>query len=702
MKKICAWVWVAVFFLAGGCTALRPAGPKSDAVAQAGARTEAVRQTSTPDVAPRPLQETMTVQPVAEGTLLEFPAPAPSEVFVDYDMARRFVVRFTPAVPEFIPAAPAGVVQRVDLDAREGKIAAVAVELSAPVRYLLSREGARARLLLAPAEAGRETTPSSASAKPVVVDAVEFAASEREFSVLLSSSEPLRVLPGPKGDAFTVVLPGAQFSPAAAKVYRVEGSQPIERVQALNGGSDAQLVFTGITRPAFTVAREGGVTRLRLAVERGVSSPANMTQKKVSSAAQAAPASQDPGTIFPGMKKEYHGAPVTLDLQEAKVEHVLRLLSEIAGYNLILDEGVSGTVSLKLVDIPWDQALDLILLQKNLGMVQQGNLLRVATMEQLRRENEELQRAREAEARAKESLENVLPTRAEFIQINYSTAAEFEQKVRELLSPRGKASADSRTNTLIVTDIEPVLQRVQSYIAKLDRPERQVLIEARLVYATDDFQRDIGIKWGATMQDESKRDDEQYQWDTSASGFNAPFGTTGLGLAGNIGKILGKDLWSLDASLRLGETKNLVKTVSSPRIVTLNNNRAEIKQGIKLATSGESQSGGTTTEYTDAVLKISVQPQITPDNKLILDVEISDDSPTATGRDIETKSARTKMIVGDRETIVIGGVLKASDRSATEKIPGLGDVPLLGRLFRQDETASSKQELLIFLHPRIL
>jgi type IV pilus assembly protein PilQ len=391
-----------------------------------------------------------------------------------------------------------------------------------------------------------------------------------------------------------------------------------------------------------------------------------------------------------------------LDLQEAKVEHVLRLLSEIAGYNLILDEGVSGTVSLKLVDIPWDQALDLILLQKNLGMVKQGNLLRIATLEQLRRENEELQRAREAEARAKESLENVLPTRTEFIQINYSTAAEFESKVRELLSPRGKISADSRTNTLIVTDIDPVLQKVQSYIAKLDRPERQVLIEARLVYATDDFQRDIGIKWGATMQDESARDDEQYEWDASASGFNAPFGSTGLGLAGNIGKILGKDLWSLDASLRLGETKNLVKTVSSPRIVTLNNNRAEIKQGIKLATNAESESGGTTTEYTDAVLKISVQPQITPDNKLILDVEISDDSPTATGRDIETKSARTKMIVGDRETIVIGGVLKASDRSATEKIPGLGDVPVLGRLFRQDETASSKQELLIFLHPRIL
>lgn len=701
MQKICAWILVAAFILTSGCTAHRPVGPKSAVETLAAGSTPSGSQNST-EVASRALPESMTIQTVVEGTVLEFPAPAPSEVFVDYDMARRFVVHFTPAVPEFVPAAPAGVVQRVDLEAREGRITAVTLELSAPVRYLLSREGVRGRLLLAPLDNGGKTVSPLASSKPVLVDALEFAVSEQDFSVLLSSATPLRVTPGPKGEAFTVVLPGAQFSSALVKVYRVEGGLPITRVQAVNAGSDAQLVFTGISQTAFTVAREGGVTRLRLAVDHGGSALPNPAQKMAEPAAKAAPEPQDLGTIFPGMKKEYRGTPITLDLQEAKVEHVLRLLSEIAGYNLILDEGVSGTVSLKLVDIPWDQALDLILLQKNLGMVQQGNLLRIATMEQLRRENEELQRAREAEAKAKESLENVLPTRTEFIQINYSTAAEFEQKVRELLSPRGKASADSRTNTLIVTDIDPVLQRVQSYIAKLDRPERQVLIEARLVYATDDFQRDIGIKWGAAMQDESKRDDEQYQWDTSASGFNKPFGSTGLGLAGNIGKILGKDLWSLDASLRLGETKNLVKTVSSPRIVTLNNNRAEIKQGIKLATSAESESGGTTTEYTDAVLKISVQPQITPDNKLILDVEISDDSPTATGRDIETKSARTKMIVGDRETIVIGGVLKASDRSAMEKVPVLGDVPLLGRLFRQDETASSKQELLIFLNPRIL
>jgi type IV pilus assembly protein PilQ len=649
----------------------------------------------------------LVLRAAGEGTVLEFPVPTSSEMFVEYDMAQRLIVRFEPRIPSFVLGEQkgGGMVRHVHLHEEGEKVASMQVELSAPARYLLSREGNWARLLVVP---GGQSSQETASAAPVVpsawVDALEFAASETEFVAVVSSSQPLRVVPGDAPEGFELTLPGVQFRPNVLKTYRMEGGGPVRWVQAKNVGRDGRLIFAGLIRPGLTVSREGGVTRIRLAIG-ALAQAQPVAQAEIKPTAQeqsSAPSPSDEGTLFPGMKKKYSGTPITLDLQEAKVEHVLRLLSEIGGYNLILDEGVSGTISLKLVDIPWDQALDLVLLQKNLGMVQRGNLLRISTMTQLRKENEELQQAREAEARAKESLQNVLPTRTEYIQINYSTAAEFEPKVRELLSPRGKVSSDSRTNTLIVTDIDPVLQRVQSYVVKLDRAERQVLIEARLVYATDDFQRDIGIRWGATMRDESKRDDEQYQWDSSVSGFNAPFGSTGLTLGGTIGKILGKDLWTLDASLRLGETKNLVKTVSSPRIVTLNNNRAEIKQGIKLATSGESQSGGTTTQYTEAVLKISVQPQITPDNKLILDVEVSDDSPTATGRDIETKSARTKMIVGDRETIVIGGVLKSSDRSAEEKIPGLGDIPILGRLFRQDTTASAKQELLIFLQPRIL
>lgn len=164
-------------------------------------------------------------------------------------------------------------------------------------------------------------------------------------------------------------------------------------------------------------------------------------------------------------------------------------------------------------------------------------------------------------------------------------------------------------------------------------------------------------------------------------------------------------MFNLDARLRLGEEKNLVKTISSPRILTLNNSRAEILQGTKLATQGESESGGTTTEYEDAVLKISVLPQITPDNKLILDIEIEDDSPVSSvsgSRDIDTKSAKTKMMVDDRETIVIGGVLKTTEETGKSQIPGLGDIPGLGWLFKNKYDKIGKTELLVFIQPRII
>lgn len=404
------------------------------------------------------------------------------------------------------------------------------------------------------------------------------------------------------------------------------------------------------------------------------------------------------------MKERYTGEKISIDLQNAEVEHVLRLISEISGYNLILDDAVTGRISLKLVDIPWDQALDLVLIQRNLGMVLKGNIMRIASTIKLEEERAQLQKAREAAIQAQESMQNLAPLHTEYLQINYSTAAEFEGKVKTMISPRGSVSSDPRTNILIVTDTEESLRRVNSYIKKLDRAERQVMIEARIVYATDEFQRTLGVQWSSTYSPETASNIQSEQWrgDFKTTGMNFINTANTIALGGSIGKYLGKDLFSLDAQLRLGESNNLVKTVSAPRILTLNNNRAEIQQGTKLATATESQSGGTTTEYEEAVLKISVLPQITPDDKLILDLEISDDTPKSDGRDIDTKQTKTKMMVGDRETIVIGGVLKSTETSGVNQIPGLGDVPGLGWLFKNKYDTKNKAELLIFIQPRIL
>jgi len=404
------------------------------------------------------------------------------------------------------------------------------------------------------------------------------------------------------------------------------------------------------------------------------------------------------------MKERYTGEKISIDLQDADVEHVLRLISEISGYNLILDDEISGKISLKLVDIPWDQALDLVLLQRNLGMVIKGNIMRIASITKLEVERAQLQKARESAIQAQASMQNLAPLKTEYMQINYNTAAEFEGKVKAMVTSRGSVSSDPRTNILIVTDTEETLQRINSYIKKLDRAERQVMIEARLVYATDEFQRSLGVKWGTTYATETAENlpNEQWRGTMVSTGLNALNTVNGITLGGTVGKFLGEDLFALDASLQLGETKNLVKTISSPRILTLNNNRAEIQQGTKLATATESESGGTTTEYEEAVLKISVLPQITPDNKLILDLEISDDSPKSDGRDIDTKQTKTKMMVGDRETIVIGGVQKTTDTTGVNQIPALGDVPGLGWLFKNTFDTKTKAELLIFIQPRIL
>ena len=476
-----------------------------------------------------------------------------------------------------------------------------------------------------------------------------------------------------------------------------------DSVVAQNDADDARLLFSGDSTPTLSIMRKNDETYILL--KQNLVTARLPLQKKQAmnlTTEEEEETSQELDTLFPGMKKNYTGENISIDLQNAEVEHVLRLISEISGYNLILDDEITGKISLKLVDIPWDQALDLVLLQRGLGMVLKGNIMRIASINKLSAEREQLQKAREAALQAKESMEQLAPLKSEYIQINYNTAADFEGKVKSFLTPRGKASSDQRTNMLIVTDTEETLRRINSFIKKLDRAERQVMIEARLVYATDEFQRDLGVSWGIDYKHADSGDQWSREFEIGKEGLNT-FTTFSLG--GQVGKLFGKDLFNLDARLRLGEEKNLVKTISSPRILTLNNSRAEILQGTKLATQGESESGGTTTEYEDAVLKISVLPQITPDNKLILDIEIEDDSPVSSvsgSRDIDTKSAKTKMMVDDRETIVIGGVLKTTEETGKSQIPGLGDIPGLGWLFKNKYDKIGKTELLVFIQPRII
>jgi type IV pilus assembly protein PilQ len=326
--------------------------------------------------------------------------------------------------------------------------------------------------------------------------------------------------------------------------------------------------------------------------------------------------------------------------------------------------------------------------------------------------------------RAKQSMKELEELQTEYIQVNYAKAGDMEPQVQEFLSERGKISNDPRTNMLIVSDVRSNLEKIKSVVNKLDQPERQVLIEARIVYATDEFSRSLGVNWGALYPTQSYQggnegpsinpatgnpsypssyNQGQYQKGAGMGtyGVNAPT-VGGLDVFGSVAKIAGLDLFTLDAELQLGESQGFSRTISSPRVITLNNEQAEITQGTQIATQTESESGGTTTEYVEAVLSLNVTPQITPDDKLILELEVSDDSPVPGSDNINTKTASTKLIVDDGETLVLGGVrtLERADRES--KVPGVGDVPILGWLFKNKYKSTTKNELLIFIRPKIM
>ncbi len=400
-------------------------------------------------------------------------------------------------------------------------------------------------------------------------------------------------------------------------------------------------------------------------------------------------------SLFPGMREAYTGEPVFIDLQNAQVEHVLRLITHYTEYNLILDEEVQGKISLRLREVPWDQALDLVLAQKDLGMVRMGNIIRVTTADRLEAEKERRRRSREAHLEEQESLRKLEPLQQRFIQINYARAGELQPKIKDFLSKRGRVTQDERTNTLIVRDTPTQLEEIAELIQNLDRPERQVLIEARVVYATESFRRELGIDWHF---DYAAPISGALQGTVEMQSMNLPGQLDNLmALGGGLERFAGS-MFRLDAQLRLGEVENKASTISAPQVMTLNNQKAEIEQGTRIRRQVEDERG-TRTEYEDAVLRLVVQPQITPENNLILNLEVRDDTPAEDG--IDTKLTRTTLLVDDGETIVIGGIKKLLESERFHRVPGLSNIPLLGSLFSSEFIEEGKDELLIFIRPKI-
>jgi type IV pilus assembly protein PilQ len=414
--------------------------------------------------------------------------------------------------------------------------------------------------------------------------------------------------------------------------------------------------------------------------------------------------------------KKYNGRSLSLNFQNIAVRTVLQIIADYNNFNLVTSDTVEGDITLRLDDVPWDQALDLILQTKGLDKRIEGNILMVAPSEELAiRESNDLKNRQE--------VKELAPLYSEFLQINYAKAIDISELLKTtdstLLSSRGSVAVDERTNTLLVKDTAEILENVHRLIEVLDIPIKQVLIEARMVTVKDDVSEDLGIRWGITDQQGSKGTSGTIGGAASiANGLipsiddrlnvNLPAAaSSATSIAFHVAKLA--DGTVLDLELSALEQENKGEIIASPRITTSNQKSAYIEQGVEIPYVESASSGATTVTFKKAVLSLRVTPQITPDDRVILDLEITQDSQgktvaTATGEAvaIDTQRIGTQVLVDNGETIVLGGIYQQNLISRVSKVPVLGDIPLVGFLFRNSTDKNERQELLIFVTPKIV
>jgi type IV pilus assembly protein PilQ len=441
--------------------------------------------------------------------------------------------------------------------------------------------------------------------------------------------------------------------------------------------------------------------------------------------------------------KEYKGERLTLNFQDIETRAVLQLLADASGQNIVVSDSVQGSVTLRLQNVPWDQALDIVLRTKGLDKRQQGNVIIVAPADELA--------AREkADLSAKKDIQALEPVHAEYLQVNYAKASDIATLLKgtgtagttganSVLSARGSVSVDDRTNTLLLQDTADRLADVRRLVTTLDIPVKQVLIESRIVIVTNDFERDLGARFGVTAT-RANGTNGLYETTGTAAGtdqgissaltnlstngsvypVSIPTGTTATNRynvnlpvatpAGSIALgILGSD-FLVDLELSAAQTENRGTVISSPRVITANQKEASIEQGVEIPYQQSASSGATTIDFKKAVLSLKVKPLITPDNRIILDLTVSDDSVgtvvVASGGvnvpAINTRTISTQVVLGDGQTVVLGGILETTQSLQATKVPWLGDIPGVGNLFRQTTRVDDKDELLIFVTPKIL
>ncbi|WP_446892497.1 type IV pilus secretin PilQ [Acinetobacter sp. NS4_7] len=459
----------------------------------------------------------------------------------------------------------------------------------------------------------------------------------------------------------------------------------------------------------------------------------------------------DKNPFKPRAAQSYTGKKISLDFQDIEVRRVLQLLADFTGINMVAADTVQGNITLRLKDVPWDQALDIILKSKNLDKRRNGNVIWIAPVS-------ELIKAEEEEAKAIAQSVKLAPLQTEYIQLNYAKAADIEKLITEgknasnsrsgsntssgtdplgdsvgsLLSPRGTVSVDPRTNTLIINDTSAKIDQIRQMIDLLDVSVKQVMIEARIVRATTDFTKEMGVKWGILSQGitnnnhllvggsdttlwnlrEPEKDDDTGGWKYEIErpqNLNVDLGVTSAGASRIAFGLISLSDFMLDLELSALQADGYGEVISTPKILTADKQNAKVASGTQIPYQS-SEGGGvnavSTTEFIDATLSLDVTPSITPDGKVQMQLNITSDSPgtaTPTGQlTINKNAVNTNVLVDNGETVVLGGIFEQQTANSQTKVPFLGDIPYIGRLFRKDVKSENKRELLIFVTPRIV
>ena len=409
-------------------------------------------------------------------------------------------------------------------------------------------------------------------------------------------------------------------------------------------------------------------------------------------------------------KFPYTGDRLSLNFQDIEVRSVLQLIADFTGLNLVASDTVGGSITLRLQNVPWDQALDLILKTKGLDKRQIGNVLLVAPADEIAaREKLELETDKQ--------IAELAPIRLDIIQVNYAKAGDIVSLIqadKELISDRGFVSSDDRTNTISVRETSSKLDEIRRLVETWDVPVRQVSIEARIVSAKANVSEDIGVEWGASGIATADGGTDQFVFggnrESLPSDGNLSLPTdlnVSLGAAGSSSfafGYLGSD-FLLDMELSALETESKVEIVSQPRVVTADRQEAIVESGQEIPYQEATSSGATSTEFAEATLSLKVTPQITPDDKIIMDLIVTNDSvgqDTPNGPAINTNSVTTQVLVANGETVVLGGIFERSNRQTVNKTPFFGDLPVIGRFFTRKQDSDERRELLVFVTPKII